>query len=432
MKHILIIILFFNGMLLAAQEDKPISLEEVVSAALENSRTLKIMEEEVKMVKADYQQSQAVFLPNITASYTGYTTTNPLMAFGSKLNQEIISATDFAPELLNDPNRTNNFATKIEIQQPLINLDGIYQRKAAKASYSAVQQQMSRSKDYVALEVQKVYMQLQLSIKTVEVIEKVKLAVLENLEIAKNSYKQGLLQRSDVLAIEVRVTEVENQLQYANSNVKNISNNLSVLINDETFRILKPTDSLSIMVSSSIALKLPETRSDIQAMNYTSKAYEKMYQSEKLNFLPRLNAFGSYELYDDTFFEADASGYLIGAQLSWNLFEGSSRFGKIAKSRATLAKSKNELDQYKMESQMEMNKAIRMVENAQNNLKLTELAMDQSRESLRIRTNRYKEGLEKTVDLLLAESQYAQKQLDYYSAIFQWNYAQLYVQFLSK
>lgn len=432
MKYILIIILFIIGMQLSAQEERPISMEEVVSASLENSRSLKIIGEQVNMAKADYQQSQAVFLPNITASYTGYTTTNPLMAFGSKLNQEMISAADFDPNLLNDPDQTNNFATKIEIQQPLINLDGIYQRKAAKASYSAVQQQMLRSKDYLSLEVQKVYMQLQLAIKTVEVIEKVKLTILENLEIAKNSYKQGLLQRSDVLAVEVRVTEIENQLQYAKSHIKNTSDHLSVWIGDETFHVLKPTDSLTIMVSSNLANELPENRSDIEAMNYASMAYERLYQSEKLNFLPRLNAFGSYELYDDTFFQADASGYLVGAQLSWNLFEGSARFGKIAKSRATLAKSKNELDQYKMESQVELNKAFRMAEDAGNNLKLTQLAMDQSEESLRIRTHRYKEGLEKTVDLLLAESQYAQKQLDYYSAIFQWNYAQLYVQFLSK
>lgn len=431
MKYILII-LFLNGMLLSAQVERPISMEEVVSASLENSRSLKIMEELVNMAKADYQQSQAVFLPNITASYTGYTTTNPLMAFGSKLNQEMISAADFDPNRLNDPDQVNNFATKIEIQQPLINLDGIYQRKAAKASYSAVQQQMLRSKDYLSLEVQKLYMQLQLAIKTVEVIEKVKLTVLENLEMTKNSYKQGLLQRSDVLAVEVRVTEIENQLQYAKSHIKNTSDHLSVWIGDESFHVLKPTDSLHIMVASNLAKELPENRSDIEAMHYVSQAYERLYQSEKLNFLPRLNAFGSYELYDDTFFQADASGYLVGAQLSWNLFEGSARFGKVAKSRATLAKSKNEFDQYKMESQVELNKAFRMAEDAQNNLKLTQLAVDQSKESLRIRTHRYKEGLEKTVDLLLAESQYAQKQLDYYSAIFQWNYALLYVQFLSK
>jgi hypothetical protein len=39
------------------------------------------------------------------------------MAFGSKLNQATITASDFNPEILNNPDRTTNFATKIEVLQ---------------------------------------------------------------------------------------------------------------------------------------------------------------------------------------------------------------------------------------------------------------------------------------------------------------------------
>ena len=68
---------------------------------------------------------------------------------------------------------------------------------------------------------------------------------------------------------------------------------------------------------------------------------------------------------------------------------------------------------------------------AENKLILTALALQQSEEALRIRTNRFKEGLEKTSDLLMAETQYAQKQLEYYQTIFQYNYTQAYLQFLT-
>lgn len=81
---------------------------------------------------------------------------------------------------------------------------------------------------------------------------------------------------------------------------------------------------------------------------------------------------------------------------------------------------------------MEIRQANRGLQDAANALKTAELAKDQSEESLRIRSNRYKEGLERTSDLLFAEAQYAQKQLEYYNAIYQYNYAQLYLQFLSK
>ena len=73
-----------------------------------------------------------------------------------------------------------------------------------------------------------------------------------------------------------------------------------------------------------------------------------------------------------------------------------------------------------------------MLLDAENKLELTDLALEQSNESLRIRTNRFKEGLEKTSDLLIAEMQYAQKQLEYYQTVFEYNYAQAYLQFLTK
>ena len=73
-----------------------------------------------------------------------------------------------------------------------------------------------------------------------------------------------------------------------------------------------------------------------------------------------------------------------------------------------------------------------MLTDTENKLNLTQLALKQSKESLRIRTNRFKEGLEKTSDLLIAETQYAQKQLEYYQTIFEYNYAQAYLNFLTK
>jgi outer membrane protein TolC len=58
-----------------------------------------------------------------------------------------------------------------------------------------------------------------------------------------------------------------------------------------------------------------------------------MLQSSKMTFLPRLNAFGSYELYDDTLLEL-TKGYVVGAQLLWNVFDGYKSIGKMEKAKA--------------------------------------------------------------------------------------------------
>ncbi|MBJ7881406.1 TolC family protein [Gelidibacter salicanalis] len=418
--------------MIQAQEVIPISKNEVLDKVSQDNISLKISEQEFFEARADYRQTNAVFLPNITASHTGIATTNPLMAFGSKLNQEILTQSDFNPATLNDPSQIESFTTKFEIQQPLINLDGLFQRKAAKSKMEAMALKTERTSDYLKFEVEKAYMQLQLAYKGVDVLEKAYNAALANKELADNSFKQGYLQRADVLNVEVRVTEVQNQLQTAKSNVQNASNYLSFLMNDETYVAYMPTDSLTVSVTTMENHSISENRSDIKAMQLATNAYEAMNKADKMAFLPRLNAFGSFELYDDQIFQADANGYLFGAQLTWDIFQGSKRFGKTQKSRAEFEKSKLEYTQYVSQTNLELNKAKRAFLDAENKLRLTTLALEQSEESLRIRTNRFKEGLEKTSDLLIAETQFAQKQLEYYQTIFEFNYAQAYLEFLTK
>ena len=89
-------------------------------------------------------------------------------------------------------------------------------------------------------------------------------------------------------------------------------------------------------------------------------------------------------------------------------------------------------NQYVSQSNLELNKVKRQFVDAKNKLELTELAVQQSEESLIIRKNIFKEGLEKTSDLLQAETQFAQKQLEYYQTVFEYNFTQTYIQFLTK
>lgn len=425
------IFLMFSGVL-KAQQIVPINKAKALSLISENNLALKISEEELNKAKADYRQTQAIYFPNITASYTGISTTNPLMAFGSKLNQGILTQNDFNPALLNNPDQTQNFSTKIEIQQPLVHLDGLFHRKAAKTKMEAISLHKARSAEYLSFEVEKAYMQLQLAYKGLAVLEKALLSAEEYKKLADNNFKKGYLQRADVLLVEVRLTEVKNQLQSAKSGLQNASDYLSFLMNEKGFILYKPTDSLVVNSFTTASESISENRADIKAMSLSTEAYTAINKADKMSFLPNLNAFGSYELNDNKLFQGNTGGYLVGVQLNWTLFEGSKRFGKTQHSKAAMEQSKYAYEQYVSKSNLEYSKAKRMLTDAENKLSLTKMALIQSEESLRIRTNRFKEGLEKTTDLLNAETQFAQKQLEYYQTIFEYNYAQSYLQFLTK
>jgi outer membrane protein TolC len=417
-----------------SQETLPISKSELWQKVSDKNLQIKIANQDFKSAQADYRQSNAIFLPNITASHTGISTTNPLMAFGSKLNQEILTASDFDPNLLNNPNRTQNFATKIEVLQPIINVDGIYGRQAAKAKMNAFALQTERTKEYLELEVNKSYMELQLAYKAVSVLEKANTTVAANLKLIDNYFKQGMLQKTDLLSVQVRVNEVKNQLQYAKSNVQNASDYLAFLLNEDIGdKIYKPTEELENTIAvESIDTKLSENRKDIQAMDLSTEAYQKMMLSSRMNFLPRLNAFGSYELYDDKLFGTTAKGYVVGAQLSWNVFDGLKSIGKLDKAKADFQKAEIEAQQYKAKSQLELNKANRQIKDAENKVALSKLDLEQSQEAYRIRNNRFTQGLEKTTDLLQAETQMFKKELEYLQSVFEYNYTQQYLQFLTK
>lgn len=417
-----------------SQDTLTISRPELIQKILDHNLQLKIADKKVEMARSDFSQSNALFLPSITASHTAMFTNNPLMAFGSKLNQEILTAADFDPALLNNPGRVDNYATEIQVLQPLLNLDGTFQRQAAKIQSEAYELQAGRTREYMELEAGKAYMQLQLAYEAVEVLKKAKLTANEGLRLTSNYYDQGMVQKADVLAVQVRQTEVENQLRYAVSNVQNSSDYLTVLMGEAADgRLYKPESRISGVENDEVfEAVLSSFRKDLIAMDKSVEGYEKMLKSNNMNSLPRINAFGNYQLYDDQPFGLNATGYLVGVRLSWNLFNGYKNIGKVHKAKAELEKARIEKEQYKNESQMELNKANRQLLDARAKVALTKQAQDQSTEAYRIRKDRFGEGLEKTADVLASETQMFQKELEYRQAIFEYNFTKEYLRFLTR
>jgi len=389
--------------------------------------------QEIQKAKAEYLQTSAVFLPNVTASHTGFVTTNPLMAFGSRLNQGILTQNDFNPSLLNNPAETRNFATVIQIQQPLINLDAMYQRKAAKNKVEISQLQSARIQDYILLEAQRAYMDLQIAHKNKEVVKKAVTYLSVLAKQSENFYQQGILQKSDALSVKIRLLELQNKLAQAESHIQNTSNYLSHLMNEDSSKTLQPQDSLTpFNLDQIFSQKVSANRADIKALELANSAQKSLLQSNKFQFLPKLNAFGSYELYDNQIFTGDASGYIIGATLSWDLFKGLKRKGEVKKSEALLEEAKINQEEYTSESNLELAKTLRKFAVAKNNIQLSKLALEQSEEVLRIKTNRFNAGLEKISEVLLSESQVSEKRLGYYKAIYEYNYTFHYLEFLTK
>lgn len=431
-KLISILILILIMSFVRAQDTISISWIEISEKSLDENLQLQLANKETEIAQAELLAARAMYLPNITASYSFMHTNNPLNAFGFKLNQSRIVMEDFNPDLLNQPDGISDFMLKLEIQQPIFNMDAAYQKKAGIVKTEALKIKSERTQEYLEFELKKAYMMLQLAYKMLETLEKAKLTTLANKNVVENYYSNGLVQKSDVLYMDVRYNEIESQIQFAKSNINNASEYLFLLLNeDATNKVFKPIDELSI--ESLVAFDEPilnPNRKDLKAYDKSLEAYDWLIKSSKSKFLPRLNAFGSYELHDNKINEFDGDGYLVGLQLSWNIFDGLRAKSERATYQAESNKIKVELAQYTQQSELELKKAYRQVLDADKKVELLEMAWNHSKEAYRIQKNRYDQGLEKSSDLLIAETLMSQKELEYHQAIFEYNTASQYYQFL--
>ena len=427
-----VLFLFLISTQVFGQDTIQVSKKDLEAKIEGQNLSVKLANDEVNSAKASLLETRAMYLPNVTASYTGISTNNPLMAFGSKLNQERITMMDFDPTRLNSPDNIFNFATKLEVQQPIFNKDAVYKKKAGEVQVDVLKIKAERTKEYLQFDLNKAYLQLQMAYKVVKVLEEAKKTTLANKKVIDNYYKNGMIQKSEVLYMNVRVSEIESQIQYAKSNVRNASDYLYFLLNEDSEnKVFQPQDEFSY--HENILEENPQlnvNRKDLQAYQKSLDAYDYLIKSSKAKFLPKLNAFGSFEVYDNKPYQFDANGYLLGLQLSWNVFDGLKSKSEQEKYKTERIKAETELQQYTQQSQLEINKASRQVKDADNKVNLSKQALEQSKEAYRIRKNRYDQGLEKSSDLLVSETLMSQKELDYNQAIFEYNTALEYYKFL--
>jgi len=415
----------------AQTNTSPLSLADAISKATQNNRAVNLSKLDEQIAVSNYKQTDAIYLPQVGLSFTAMSTNNPLNAFGFKLQQKSISQADFNPDLLNHPNGTPDFTTKIEVQQPLINMDMLCMRKGAAMQTEVYQYKTKRTKEYLTFQVQKAYLQLQLAYNALRVLEDALQTTKAVYTFTDNHYKQGLIQKSDVLNVQVQINTVESNLAKAKSNIGNASDYLSLLMGQPTGIIYTATDNTAMDTETDSTATIATNRSDFMAMQKAIEASNLMIKSSKMSEFPKLNAFGSYQLNDSRMLGFGSNAYLVGAQLSWDIFKGNRTKNTIATQTLERNRLAEELTQQKEQSNLELSKAKRDISDAAIEIATQKIAIAQAEESLRILQNRYEQGLVNTTDVLMATTQVSQQKFAMSQAVFNLNVAKAYLQFLT-
>jgi outer membrane protein TolC len=416
----------------AQENTKNLSLSNAIAAVLANNKNIQLAKLDGNIAAANYKQTDAIFLPQADLSYTAMSTNNPLNAFGFKLQQGAITQNDFNPALLNYPSATPDYMAQLEVKQPLLNIDMLYMRKGAEKQTEVYQYKTQRTQEYMTFETRKAYLQLQLAYEAVKVLIEAASTAKSVYKYTDDHFKQGLIQKSDLLNAQVHVSSIESNLAKANSSIRNASDNLSVLMAQPTGIIYRISDGPQIASPTvDSTQKVFANRSDFMAMQKAIDASALMIRSSQMSYLPRLNAFGNYQYNDSHLAGFGANAYLVGIQLSWNVFNGNKTRHVIAAQKLERDKLTVQLAQQKDQSQLELDKAYRDLSDARFEMGQDQAAIDQATEALRILQNRYQQGLVNTTDVLTADTQLSQLKFSLAQAQFTVNVTGAYIQLLT-
>jgi outer membrane protein TolC len=409
---------------------KHLSLQEAITASTSNNNAIKLSALDEQIARAKFRQTDAILLPQANVSYTASTTNSPLNAFGFRLQQRSITAADFNPKLLNNPSATSDFSAKFELQQPLLNVDMLYQRKAAAKQVEVYKLLSERTKEYLCLETEKAYLQLQMAYDENKVLNEALATAKAVYKTSNDYYNQGLIQKSDLLNAELHVMNIETQVKNSQSGIHDASDMLSILMG-RPVGVVYIVDSIGITTVTIDSTDLFNERSDFKALQKGMQSYDMMIKSSKMSYLPRLNAFATWQSNDKSMLGFNANAYFAGIQLSWNIFNGNRTKNTISQQRLEKEKIAKQLDQQKSEAQLQINHARRQLSDATFFMKQQQLAVEQASEALRVLQNRYTQGLVKTTDVLMAQTQLSQQKIGYVHAVFNYNLAAASLQFLT-
>lgn len=407
----------------AESEVREMSLSEVLAMTEEANFQVRMAEADMDIARSQYRQTNAAFLPQLTFEETGIRTNDPLSVFGFRLKQEAVTAADFNPASLNAPDPYNNFSTKFEVRQPLLNADMLFKRGAVKNQLNAAEEQFRGTLEYVRFQVKDTYYRLELMMEQMDAIDNSLKAARENERQAGNFFDQDMISKADYLAAKVRMLELESRKSQVQDQMLTVQDNLNFLLGiEEDFKII-PSDSMQAPRLSKDHLKevTPTSNSELRALKYRVSAAEQMLRSSKFSFVPSVNLFGNYEFNDEVLLGTEGESYMIGATLRWNLFNGFSNVGKVMESKAQLNKARIAYESRSFKNRLDIEKAKRSITQAQVQLDFAESSVEQAAEDYRIRNDRYEQGMEKTTDLLAAEAKLSQARLQRLDALYQYH-----------
>ena len=383
---------------LVALAAEPWTLERALQEALSGNPDARLAQQRIVAAQAGLDQANAAFWPRLQfqSSYTA--SDNPMLVFGSILNQRAYSSSlNF-----NDVPTVDDLNTRGLVTVPLYaGGKNVATRKAASANTEAARQDNAAVQNALGFEVSRAFYTV---LKTRQFIRAAEAGVSSfeaSLAVAKKRLEGGTLLKAGMLDIEVRLAQAREELVRARN-----ANALAVRALRNLVGIEKGDFEVADMGP---AMHAPDSgdfsaRPELAAARHRERAAQEQVSAAKGSYLPRVNAFGSMDYDYGWKYQVGGGSYTAGALLQWDLWDGKLTRAKVQEARANLESAREEERKLRLALDLEVDRARLDLSAANERLSVTEQAVAQAAESESLTRARFEQELALSTELIDAET----------------------------
>jgi outer membrane protein len=220
----------------------------------------------------------------------------------------------------------------------------------------------------------------------------------------KNLYDQGVVAKNDLLAAAVElanaqqlVVQASNQLDIARAHYNQLlDRNLADEVHLAPQFPEKPPGTLTELNNSALT-----QRPELIVLAQQIEALEQQAQSVKAGTLPQVAVNGGYQ-YQENRYQVFQGLWMVNVGMQWKLFDGSTRHISDAISRQAISLKEQRDDLGSMIS-LQVRQAWLDIQEAKKRLEVTQQAIAQADENMKVTADRYQQGLSTNTEVLKAE-----------------------------
>jgi len=403
-----------------AQE--PLTLEGAIRAALKQNPEVEVARAGVDDAQATLALARTQYLPQINFTEDISRGNDPVYVFGTRLRQQEFTQADFALNALNKPNAIGNFATRVSGNWVLF--DSLRTQKSvhgAKLLQNSAASSASAADQKVVFDVVQAYQGVLYAERQSD-IARHELETAQALLSSVNEHvKAGLAVESDRMSAQVSVAARQQRSIAAQGDLELAWSQLRLAIGtpELTASALRPIEpkefphgDLQKELQTAMA-----NRYDLAAIADAQAAQASIESAARLNFGPRVSAYGNWEDDRQTLGGNGGDNWVAGIQIGVDILPFGKR-SQLAREKASKARVDARLNALQQQIRLQVDQAHIQRETAALSLETARSAIDQAAESLRIVKNRYSAGLATITDLLRAEDAEHEAQMNYWHAVY--------------